>query len=67
MYFIVNLETRNALTYPAGDRFIEANEEVAKGKAMRAQQMLDVPCEVVPISNVGNDALGREVAPWFKK
>lgn len=65
MYYIANLESRKLLTYREGDRMLEANEDVARGKALRAQAMLGVSFAIVPITNTGNDALGREVAPWL--
>ena len=67
MYYIVNLETRAVLTYEDGSRIIEANADLATSKAEAAQEYQHCLHAIVDIAQSGVDALGREVAPWFRK
>ena len=67
MYYIVNLETRAVLTYKDGSRMIEANAELAECTAEAAHEWNHQPHAVVSIAQSGVEALGREVAPWFRK
>lgn len=67
MYYIVNLETRCALTYKDGGRIVEANAELATHKAEVAQEAQHHPHAVISIAQSGVDSLGREIAPWFRK
>ena len=67
MYYIVNLETRAILTYKDGSRIIEANAELATSKAETAQEYQHHPHVIAAIAQSDVDALGREVAPWFRK
>ena len=67
MYWVVNLDTRAVLTYRDGTRIVKANEVLAQCTAVAAQEYHHHPHAVVPITGTGVDALGREVAPWFRK
>jgi len=64
MFVVVNMETRKVLTYAAGDRRVYGCEDIAKDHAAYAQTFKGHPHQVLHISNVVIDSLGRERAPW---
>lgn len=65
MFYVVNLETRNVLTYRGGDRCVYTNYDIAWDDAYFAQRYNNHAHAVVSITDVANQSLGREIKPWL--
>lgn len=65
MFYIVNLETRSALTYRDSTRIVYGSEEQAKNHAVIAQERTGHPHALVHIASPATSTLGRTLAPWI--
>lgn len=66
MFYLVNMETRNILTYKDASRITYAAYDLACRHAEAAQHVTGHPFQVIGVSMPVTNVLGREVAPWFK-